>query len=141
MNQLPITTVLPDSFLDEECRCGYNVSSKSKAIWAVEIDLLIHFDEVCKKYNINYCVYAGSLLGAIRHKGFVPWDDDMDVCWIGKIFKNYWMFRNPNSNPHIFSRQLLTTESTLQHMLDLGILKQQELSQIIYLKIITMEST
>ena len=80
MNQLPITTVLPDSFLDEECRCGYNVSSKSKAIWAVEIDLLIHFDEVCKKYNINYCVYAGSLLGAIRHKGFVPWDDDMDVC-------------------------------------------------------------
>lgn len=43
------------------------------------LNLLIKFDEVCNKYNLRYIIDSGTLLGAIRHKGFIPWDDDIDI--------------------------------------------------------------
>lgn len=44
--------------------------------------LLSIFDAVCKKYNLTYWLDSGTLLGAFRHKGFIPWDDDMDVAML-----------------------------------------------------------
>lgn len=41
--------------------------------------LLCEFDRVCKKLDVNYYLFAGTLLGAVRHGGFIPWDDDLDV--------------------------------------------------------------
>lgn len=70
---------LPDGFLEEEERCGYLVSRKMKEIWAVELDLFAEFDRVCRKYGITYFASSGTMLGAVRHHGFIPWDDDMDV--------------------------------------------------------------
>lgn len=73
---------LPDSFFHEEERDGYWVSSEIKELWAVQLDLLNEFDRVCKKYNLKYILDYGTLLGAIRHKGFIPWDDDLDVSML-----------------------------------------------------------
>ena len=42
-------------------------------------NLLQEFDEISKKYGIDYFIAAGTALGAIRHRGFLPWDDDMDI--------------------------------------------------------------
>ncbi len=46
---------------------------------AVLLDMMVDFDKLCKKHDIKYTLAAGTLLGAVRHHGFVPWDDDVDI--------------------------------------------------------------
>lgn len=50
-----------------------------KEIQKIELDILIYFDKVCKENNIKYYLSSGTLLGAVKYKGFIPWDDDIDV--------------------------------------------------------------
>lgn len=50
-----------------------------KEIQEQELNLLIKFDKICKENNLKYSLAYGTLIGAVRHKGFIPWDDDVDV--------------------------------------------------------------
>ena len=50
-----------------------------KELQKLETEILLDIDRVCRKNKIKYSIFAGTLIGAIRHKGFVPWDDDIDV--------------------------------------------------------------
>ena len=59
--------------------CGFYVDEKMKLVWRTELELLKKFILVCEKYNLKYYMAGGSLLGAIRHNGFIPWDDDIDI--------------------------------------------------------------
>lgn len=52
-----------------------------------QVEILKDFIRVCKELNLKYYVYAGTLLGCIRHKGFIPWDDDIDVCMPRKDYE------------------------------------------------------
>ncbi len=71
--------ILPESFFEEEVRNDFLVTTTRKKIWAVQLDLLLRLDQVCQKHHLKYVLCCGTLLGAIRHHGFIPWDDDLDV--------------------------------------------------------------
>lgn len=45
----------------------------------IQLQMLIEVDEFCRKHKIRYSLAYGTLIGAIRHKGFIPWDDDVDI--------------------------------------------------------------
>lgn len=71
---------LPETFYEEEKREGdYVVSADMKKIWAVQLDLLQLFIHVCEKHHLRYYAEGGTLLGAVRHGGYIPWDDDIDL--------------------------------------------------------------
>lgn len=84
MVDLKIT--LPKDFLQEEKRDNFIVSSAMKEVWAVELDLLSEFQRIANKHNINYIASGGTMLGAVRHKGFIPWDDDVDIMMLRKDY-------------------------------------------------------
>ncbi len=46
------------------------------------LDIMCDFHDFCEEHDLKYCLDAGTLLGAVRHKGFIPWDNDMDVCML-----------------------------------------------------------
>ncbi len=70
---------ISESFLKEETRDEYLISADMKKVWAIELDLLHEFIRICRENKLQYWVGFGTLLGTIRHKGFIPWDDDLDV--------------------------------------------------------------
>lgn len=56
---------------------------------AVLLELLQEFDRICKKHNIPYVVFCGTALGAVRHQGFIPWDDDLDVSMLRSDYERF----------------------------------------------------
>ena len=81
--------ILGEDFFIEEIRCGYRISAAQKKICAMELELYLIFKDICKKYGLKHWVMYGSLLGTVRHNGFIPWDDDIDVAMPRKDFDTF----------------------------------------------------
>ena len=72
--------IFDDDFFKEEVRYGFLITEKMKRIRAADLEVLRVIDDVCQRNGIEYFADFGTLLGAVRHQGFIPWDDDMDLC-------------------------------------------------------------
>lgn len=94
--------ILGEDFFNEEIRCDYLVTAEMKRIWAVLLDMYLSFSEVCEKYKLRYCVMGGTLLGTIRHNGFIPWDDDFDVCMPRDDYEKFLKLSNKEFNNPLF---------------------------------------
>lgn len=75
-----------EGFFEQEVRDGFYLDVTIKTLWASEMELLNKIAEVCAKYDLKWYAAYGTLLGAIRHEGFVPWDDDMDIWMMRKDY-------------------------------------------------------
>ena len=64
----------------------YMNSDELRKMQLIQLELLEEVDRICTKYGISYSVEGGTLLGTVRHKGFIPWDDDMDFCMLRNDF-------------------------------------------------------
>ena len=104
--------IVNDDFLKEEVICDFLVTTERKKLWAVLLEMLKEFDEVCTKHNLTYFIVYGTLLGAVRHKGFIPWDDDIDVAMprndyerfiqLGYEFKDPLFLQTPYTDHNYF---------------------------------------
>lgn len=68
----------------------------------IMVDILSEFDRICRKNNLVYWIDYGTLLGAIRHEGFIPWDDDIDVSMPSKDFERFKEIASSEVSPGFF---------------------------------------
>lgn len=78
-----------EEFFQEEERDGFVISEMMKRAWAAQLEILEEIRRVCNELNIQFFADWGTMLGAVRHHGFIPWDDDLDI---GMLRKDYMIF-------------------------------------------------
>lgn len=76
----------PKKFLEAEVREDFLIDSTMKTVWAAQLEILQAVAEVCDKYDLKWYAAYGTLLGAARHGGFIPWDDDVDIMMMRADF-------------------------------------------------------
>lgn len=79
----------PHKFFRDEVREGFYISGSIKRAWAAQLEVLEEIDKICKKHNIRWFADCGTLLGAVRHGGYIPWDDDLDICMLRPDFTRF----------------------------------------------------
>ena len=143
------TGKLSPDFLLPEQRCGYPVSGKMKKIWAVELDLLSKFTQVCEKHGLSYFMDGGTLLGAVRHKGFIPWDDDADIIMPREDYDRLWEIAAQEfTEPYFFQTALsenglFRTHAQLRNSKTTGFIhedKDKNINKGIFIDIFVLDS-
>ena len=88
---------------DEDIR--YQEVTDIREIQQMELGIMEYIHEVCQKIGVKYFLAYGSLIGAVRHKGFIPWDDDMDICMLREDYEKLqdYLITNPDERYEVMS--------------------------------------
>ena len=104
-NNIDITTLPP-------------ATGQLRDIQLANLALLKELDYVCKQNGLKYWLDAGTLIGAIRHKGFIPWDDDIDIAMMREDYEKIIdAFNKSSRNPDIYADYCRDTKNTCQYMI------------------------
>jgi lipopolysaccharide cholinephosphotransferase len=85
-NMISPEMVLSGKKLNIDSNFSFNIRELQLKV----LDIMVEIDRICRKHNITYFLSAGTALGAVRHRGFIPWDEDMDI---GMLREDYERFR------------------------------------------------
>lgn len=121
---------ISNEFLQDEVKCDYRISSSMKKTWAIQLDLTNQVLRICERHGLSVWVAGGSLLGAIRHKGYIPWDDDIDLfmprndfdCFMAiagsELVEPYFLESPYDSKDYYFSFARIRNRNThVQHVI------------------------
>lgn len=93
----------------------YKISDKMRKIWQVELSMLDKIDAICRKHHIQYFLLHGTLLGAVRHKGFIPWDDDLDIGMLRKDYDKFMEVAPKELGEPYFLQNMWTDSDCFSH--------------------------
>lgn len=140
-----------DSFFATKVNCQDIDDMSIIDVWYHELDMLYITDKICRKYEIKYFLSFGSLIGAMRHNGFIPWDDDIDICMLRndynrfmevapKELPDYLFLQNPNTDKDYYYRhaKLRNSNTTAIRASDLN--NRFPFNQGIFLDIFPMDA-
>ena len=109
-----------EDYLRTEIRDGYQVSVTRKKVWLCELEMATWFCNVCEKYGLNYFLIGGSAIGAVRHNGFIPWDDDLDIGMLRSDFDKF--------------RKVSIRELPSNYKIEYGVLKNNVFSSLLRIR-------
>ena len=83
----------------------YQEVTDIREIQQMELGIMEYIHEACQKIGVKYFLAYGSLIGAVRHKGFIPWDDDMDICMLREDYEKLqdYLIANPDERYEVMS--------------------------------------
>lgn len=83
----------------------YQEVTDIREIQQMELGIMEYIHETCQKIGVKYFLAYGSLIGAVRHKGFIPWDDDMDICMLREDYEKLqdYLIANPDERYEVMS--------------------------------------
>lgn len=91
-----------ESFLQKEVRDDFIVDEQRKKLWKTMLDIFECITSVCERHDIRYFLISGSALGAVRHKGFIPWDDDMDLGMLRDDYNRFIQYARDEIKEPLF---------------------------------------
>ena len=110
---------ISEEFLQDEERSGFMVSSLMKRCWAAQLKAIEDFDRVCSRHGLKWFAFCGTLLGAVRHKGFIPWDDDVDICMLRGDYNMFLRYAEKEMNGYLIETydNVHSSDNTFTHAL------------------------
>ena len=104
-------------FFYEEVRNGFYISEMMKRFWAAQLKVLSEIEKICYRHSIPWHIDMGSLIGAVRHKGYIPWDDDLDISMFRDDWERFFAYARKELPKGYL---LLTTDDNEEWTLALG---------------------